>query len=500
MAKDVKRIPASVQKRHMPLLLGAGLLLLGSMGLQHNIDPYVKEIHKQEGGVAQVSGGLNNEFMLLPLLGFREAAAGLLWVRCDEFFHSGDYDAILPLVRVITLLDPHAENVYVTGAWHLSYNFTDASERSDRRYIAPSEALLDEGIENNPDIPDIKFEKGWQNYDKIKDFIEAEKALKSCIAGAHGDEKGVSPDADGYPYAAPLKALHLLAHTYEKQGRIPEALEEWKKARDRSEEMMAEDKKNKKPLDYSTKQLWYAEVHNYDETLQRYRDRYTTTGHDQINPSKLPGVYWPTGKNISPQPWDVAFETHIDLKRAKVFKISGRFNSADGARVDVRITDWDYKPQTVVDIKKSDGNPFAVDMSQTILVDSISVRKNKFEREMDMSKDPKMYSFSEPYYKIIISYNPRTTSPHLHDRFGWSGEGITSNDPKYVIYDTHPELAGTTFIKGQGGSDPIWDGKTIPWHQNTQPIRKIMVTYKVSRSQIMGSEPITDKDIVPNEL
>ena len=70
-------------------------------------------------------GGLNNEFLLLPLLGFREAAAGLLWVRCDEFFHSGDYDAILPLVRLITWLDPHADNVYVTGAWHLDYNFTD---------------------------------------------------------------------------------------------------------------------------------------------------------------------------------------------------------------------------------------------------------------------------------------------------------------------------------------------------------------------------------------
>ena len=81
MAKDVKRLPASVQKRYAPLLLGAGILLAATMGLQHNIDPFVAEIHKREGGISQVSGGLNNEFMLLPLLGFREAAAGLLWVR-----------------------------------------------------------------------------------------------------------------------------------------------------------------------------------------------------------------------------------------------------------------------------------------------------------------------------------------------------------------------------------------------------------------------------------
>ena len=73
------------------MMVGAGLM-------QAVLDPTVKKIHKAEQGIATVSGGLNNEFMLLPLLGFREAAAGLLWVRCDEFFHSGDYDAILTVL------------------------------------------------------------------------------------------------------------------------------------------------------------------------------------------------------------------------------------------------------------------------------------------------------------------------------------------------------------------------------------------------------------------
>jgi len=156
MQKAVKKMPPSVIKRTPQMAVAVVALLGVAAFLQKQIDPTADQIHKGEKNISQVSGGLNNEFMLLPLLGFREAAAGLLWVRCDEFFHSGDYDAILPLVRIITLLDPHAENVYVTGAWHLSYNFTDANERSDRRYIAPSEALLDEGIANNPEIPDIK--------------------------------------------------------------------------------------------------------------------------------------------------------------------------------------------------------------------------------------------------------------------------------------------------------------------------------------------------------
>src|SRR5581483_345749 len=171
----------SLQRRR---ILGAALvaLFLLTIPLQRAIDPTARELKKGEVGLTQLSGGLTNEFMLLPLLGFREAAAGLLWVRCDEFFHSGDYDAILPLVRLITWLDPHADNVYVTGAWHLSYNFTDSSERSDRRYIPPSQKLLDEGIANNPNLWEIKFEKGWQNYDKIKDFPAAEAAFEMAMA------------------------------------------------------------------------------------------------------------------------------------------------------------------------------------------------------------------------------------------------------------------------------------------------------------------------------
>ncbi len=496
MQKAVKKMPASVNRRTAPMAVAVVALLGVTALLQKAIDPTARQIHMGEKNISQVSGGLNNEFMLLPLLGFREAAAGLLWVRCDEFFHSGDYDAILPLVRIITLLDPHAENVYVTGAWHLSYNFTDANERSDRRYIAPSEALLDEGIANNPEIPDIKFEKGWQNFDKIKNYTEAEKALQDCIAGPHHDETGVK-GTDDYPFAAPLKTLHLLAHTYEKQARLPEALEEWQKALARTEKIMADDKAAGRQQNYANKQMWFAEKHNYAEDLQRYHNRYTTTGHDAINPSNppLPGVLWPTGPGISPQPWDVALRPAIDVKRPKVLRVYGRFNTADGSRIDCRITDWFYKDRPLVDIK----NSFQVNMAETILVDSCAVRKGKFDREMDMSKDPKMYSFSVPTYKIVLSYNPRTTSPHLTDRFGWSGEGMTDSDLTHVYLDNREPLLGTALIAGQGATGPIWDGVTVPWANHSQPVRMVKVTYKVSRKQIMGEAPITAKDIVPND-
>ncbi len=491
-----KRMSRETQKRRQALIPVAAVLLAGAMLFQHRLDPQIRELHIHEVSVGQSASGLNNEFMLLPLLGFREAAAGLLWVRCDEFFHSGDYDAILPLVRMITWLDPHADNVYVTGAWHLSYNFTDSSERSDWRYIAPSQALLDEGIINNPNISDIKFEKGWQNYDKIKDYPAAARAFESAIAGPYGNESGVK-GTDDYPYATPLKTLHILAHTYERMGRIPEALAVWQKARARTEKEMANAKNPGMEIDYALKQMHASEMHNYAETKQRYFDRYTTTHHDPtINPTKFPYVLAPppNSPNQTPRPWDVALKTQIDVTRPHVLKISGTFNTANGSRINVWIADWDYKPKGLGQTLTS----FDVEQDTTILHDSISVREFKYSREMDMSKDPKMYSFVSDTYRIVLDYNIRQSSPFLQDRFGWSGEGLTDSNPAHVVLDRSPGVMATKMIEGQDGEGPVWNGETVPWGQFGQPLRVTRVTYKVSREQMEGKKPITDKDIVPN--
>src|SRR5512143_1790838 len=79
--------------------------------------------------------GLDPAQFAMVLGGFREFIAQLLWVRADKFFEQGNYDAVLPLLRIVTLLDPHQIDVYATGMWHIGYNFTDTEQRSDRRYI-----------------------------------------------------------------------------------------------------------------------------------------------------------------------------------------------------------------------------------------------------------------------------------------------------------------------------------------------------------------------------
>src|SRR5436309_3159874 len=163
-------------------------LVIAGIWMQTSLDPKVSEIHRGEQSKAFI--GLSNEFLWGPMLGVQQAIAGLLWMRADEFFHEGDYDAILPMVRMVTWLDPHQLDVYITGAWHLSYNFTDANERSDRRYIPAAKKLLEEGIENNQRVFDIPFELGWENSDKIKDYVEATKYFRMATQRKSTDQKG----------------------------------------------------------------------------------------------------------------------------------------------------------------------------------------------------------------------------------------------------------------------------------------------------------------------
>ena len=140
--------------------------------LQRGIDPiYQKNYAPYQKASSRAPGTCRSRWRLGAFTGFREAVAGMLWVRCDEFFHNGDYEAIMPLIRVITWLDPHQIDVYETGAWHMDYNFTDSAERSDRRYIPFSLSLLGEGIANNPDEPDLYSDMGFVHYfRKIEDF------------------------------------------------------------------------------------------------------------------------------------------------------------------------------------------------------------------------------------------------------------------------------------------------------------------------------------------
>jgi tetratricopeptide (TPR) repeat protein len=156
------------------LILIIILLFVPVIALQYKIDPQRHQFEPKLKNLGSASRELPIEFALGAATGFSQAIAGLLWVRTDEFFDKGDYDAIIPMVRIITWLDPHNIDVYETGSWHMDYNFTDSEQRSDRRYVPVAIALLQEGIANNPDVPELYADLAFTHYfRKVGDYPKA---------------------------------------------------------------------------------------------------------------------------------------------------------------------------------------------------------------------------------------------------------------------------------------------------------------------------------------
>jgi len=82
-------------------------------------------------------------------------------VKTDDYFHEGQYEPILRMVRMITTIDPHQIDVYTTGAWHMAYNFMD------KRLIRSGLEFLQDGVRHHPSINDLYFERGWTYSDKM---------------------------------------------------------------------------------------------------------------------------------------------------------------------------------------------------------------------------------------------------------------------------------------------------------------------------------------------
>src|SRR5581483_2806028 len=130
-----------------------------------------------------VTEGLSTDQLLASLAGLREMVAGILWIKADEYFDNGQFDAVLPIIRLVTWLDPRQIEVYATGSWHIGYNFTDEQNRSDRRYVPIALKLLDDGVHQNPDTYRLYHEYGWMYYHKVEDrYDRAEQLFEEAVS------------------------------------------------------------------------------------------------------------------------------------------------------------------------------------------------------------------------------------------------------------------------------------------------------------------------------
>lgn len=368
-------------------------LLPAVVKLQAKIDPQRKQFQPGRGVSAVVNTEMGSSPVVLPsqfiagtLIGFREVVAGLLWIRANDFFHTGDYDAIIPLTRIITWLDPHQIDVYRTGAWHLDYNLVDSAQRADPRFIPAAIKFLEEGIQNNPGVSDIKFDLGFVHYSlKLQDFDKAHYWIaKAC------EEKDAI-----YP-------MHRqIAHSLEKAGRIDEAIAQWRKCLAQGEADL-----KKAPGDYRVVDHREVSKRNLEMMLVRKVMR----------------------QDLDKHRIDIGFDAHFKRLGPRHFLLTGTANLPTGAHIDMVLQDADYKQPSLQHFK------WDVDPNETILADTgihgLFVEKHKFTRVYDLTKDTKQYPFKKDKFVLIFTFNPRTAVDFVQDWVGWSGEGLT--DKKYL--------------------------------------------------------------------
>lgn len=423
--------------------------------------------HKKETGLLF---DMSLQFMGAAALGMREAVASMLWVRADEFFHAGEYEAILPLVRMVTWLDPHQLDVYSTGAWHLDFNFTDSDERSDRRYIPPAIGLMKEGIRNNPEIYDLYFDLGWMHYlQKLKNYHDAaywiNKATKLPASDPNTGQMGPRPSF----------VDRMLAHAYEKDGQLDKCEAQWAICLKQAEDLLKDDRRDSaaaQDMDVSKKNLgllllrraWrngdMAAYKRGIETLE------TLNEMDPIQKRALEGAKnnyaelsarGEAPHDTSP-PVDAGFSVTWKKIKSKELLIEGKLSLVpaeaykglasecytfwyednvlkapadrkkkwqDGCRVRILLEDSDY------DYFKLPGNEtfdWEVDKNLTVMVDDVMVRNGEFRIKIDMSRDPDIYPFKHDTYKLIVWFNPQEAPDYIQDRIGWRGEGLTDKN------------------------------------------------------------------------
>jgi hypothetical protein len=404
-------------KRRIPSI-ALGILIASFIGqgvLQRAFifDNWKRNFSPREGSLE----GIAPDQMLFALAGFREMIAGILWVRADSFFDSGNYDAILPIIRLVTILDPHQIDVFATGMWHIGYNFTDEQQRSDRRYIPSALALGAEGADQNPDTYEMFFETGWLWYHKIDD--DYDKAVE-WFKKAH-ERKDMIP-----------ARKNLLGMAYQRSGQVQEGLDIYQDLFDVAAEEF--EKKN----DYSARQNRDTLENNIDTMLVRMVQRGWIAGQEG-RPLDSYDVH---------PPFDVGFSVKATVVDPRVIRFEGTWNVLPvGTRVRVVLRDGNYTAEVEgkeVDIAAPAGMKWDYSGSvnldpprdRTFMQDQLFVRNRRFDRKVDMSKDPTMYPFTSDDYVLEFYYNPRSSPPHIQDKFSWNGEGMT--DKNYLNTEIRP--------------------------------------------------------------
>lgn len=411
IAKSPGRYGEGMSNRNVVLVVA--VLWVCAMFVQSRIDVrrhYYNPILNAPGH--SFLDSLRNNMFGASMLGFREVAAGMLWVKADELFHEGKYQELVPYFSLVTFMDPHQVDVYSTGAWHLMYNFGDS------RMVPQGMAFLDEGIRNNPTVWDLYFQKAWTNFDwPVENYDAALPLFREALQ--HNSTDGAPP---------PRYIAHMVAHCLVRMNRVEEAKTEWRNCIAKAEAEMAQATKENRENDV---RLWQQERDvcrmNLNLVIVRQAFRKNLPEHQKRVSILM------TLKNMGPRILGLkARVTGLPV----LHETSGDLTNA---RTEVLVEDKDYDKLLAAHIKDFVwiGKHLTRFRSIYNIVETdgrILSRKAEWV-PLDLSKDTMLdpprkpedlFPLESKEYEVIVRLDPRVRrQPEaVQDELGWVGEGL----------------------------------------------------------------------------
>jgi tetratricopeptide (TPR) repeat protein len=396
--------------RRKTWLLIALVLFVGQAILEREIAPERSKVVPGALTGAGPGEAISQGAIWTAMSGFREVIAAILWVRADSYFHSGRYQEIVPLCRIITWLDPHEIDVYATGYWHMGWNFVDSQERSDRRYLPEALEFLKDGIKNNWTVYDLYHEAGFTYLDdKTRKYEQSTQWF--LAARARGEKPAYQ---------------HLIPHSLEHQARIAECIAWWRKLLKETESYL-----RSHPGDAAMQERKETIIRNLDLTIWRMYDR------EDLPTRRLDAQLVINYKRLGP----------------KKFKIYGTTKLPETARLYVSFRDADYLenlnsksfPWRLKHASILEEGLFVLDKdmkfrpSPSMSIDDYFKARytnpkylGDYGLTYDLGADPQFYPLKcQQGYLLTVTFNPRSAPIPLQDRLGWSGEGL--DDKNYLV-------------------------------------------------------------------
>ena len=170
------------------LIALAVLIVVGLLKLPVERD--LARLHRQEhfGGVEfnlDLREKLGQLGFIAALSGFRGVVADALFIQAHAAWENTQWGRMLWLFRQVTTLQPRVLMFWDIAAWHMAWNASVAAMndtnqprqalrvKAQREYFAIGKELLERGIKNNPDRPELYEALARLYKEKYKDHERA---------------------------------------------------------------------------------------------------------------------------------------------------------------------------------------------------------------------------------------------------------------------------------------------------------------------------------------